>query len=189
MSTATTLMTAEEFWAMPGDGRRHELVHGEIVTMPPAGFEHGAIGGHLHGNLHAHLHNHATPDKLGIVVGADTGFIVRRDPDTVRSPDLAFVSTKLLALHGRPKEFFPVAPDLAVEIVSPHDIYVEVEEKVQEWLDAGTRVVWVVNPRRKSVTVHTPNNNPVVLKLDDTLTGDPVLPGFALPVREIFNPV
>jgi Uma2 family endonuclease len=185
MATAATLMTAEEFWAMPRDGRRHELVHGEIVTMPPAGFEHGAIGG----NLHAHLHNHVVIGSLGVVVGADTGFVVQRDPDTVRSPDIAFVGTKLLALHGKPKEFFPVAPDLAVEIVSPHDIYVEVEEKVQEWLDAGTMAVWVVNPRRKSVTVHTPNNHPVVLKLDDTLVGDPVLPGFTLPVRKIFSAV
>ena len=151
--------------------------------MPPAGFEHGAIGG----NLHAHLHNHATLGSLGGVVGADTGFIVQRDPDTVRSPDIAFVSAKLLAQHGRPKQFFPVPPDLAIEIVSPHDIYVEVEEKVQEWLDAGTLVVWVVNPRRRSVTVHVPGNNPIVLKFDDTLTSDPVLPGFALPVRRIFG--
>jgi Uma2 family endonuclease len=181
MSIATTLMTVDEFWNLPRDGNRHELVKGELVTMPPPGFEHGAI----ESKLHVRMYIHAESQQLGIVVG-ETGFILERDPDTVRAADTAFVGNAKLQKYGKPKKYFPTAPDVAVEVISPSDTYVEVDEKVEEWLNAGTQAVWVVNPRRKSVTVHVANQNPVVLKEADTLSGGTAFPGFSMLVAEIF---
>jgi len=182
MSIATTLMTADDLWNLPNDGNLHELVRGELLTMPPAGFEHGNAGT----NRLAKMHYHAGANKLGKVVGADTSFILERDPDTVCAADVAFVGNAKLQQYGVPKKYFPTAPDAAVEIISPSDIYVEVDEKEELWLKAGTQVVWVVNPRRKTATVHVAGQNPVVLKEGDTLSGDPVLPGFSMAVSDIF---
>ncbi|HZZ80124.1 MAG TPA: Uma2 family endonuclease [Gemmataceae bacterium] len=169
-------------WNLPQDGNRHELVKGELFTMPPAGFEHGNAGS----NLLARMHNHATSAKLGKVVGPDTGFILARDPDTVRAPDVGFVGNDKLNQFGIPKKYFPTAPDVAVEVVSPFDTYVEVDAKVEEWLAAGTLAVWVVNPRQRTVTVRVPGQNPVILKENDILTGNEAFPGFAMPVKEKF---
>jgi Uma2 family endonuclease len=182
MSTATTLMTADDLWKLAHDGNLHELVKGELVTMPPGGFEHGDVGT----NILVRMHNHVGANKLGKVVGPDTGFILEHDPDTVRAADVAFVGNAKLQQFGRPKKYFPTAPDAAVEVISPSDVYVEVDEKVEQWLQAGTQIVWVVNPRRKTVAVHVPGQNPVILKEADVLTGDPVLPGFSMPVTDIF---
>ena len=135
--------------------------------------------------MQVRIFNHSETFQLGTVVG-EVGFILERNPDTVRAADVAFVGKAKLQQHGIPKKYFPCAPDVAVEVISPWDIYVEVDEKVDEWLSAGTQAVWVVNPRRKSVTVHIAGQNPVVLKAGDTLIGDPALPGFSMPVSEIF---
>ncbi len=182
MSTATILMTADDLWNLPNDGSLHELVKGELLTMPPAGFEHGNAGT----NILVKMHNFVTANKLGKVVGADTGFVLERDPDTVRAADVAFVGNAKLQQHGVPQRYFPTAPDAAVEVISPSDIYLEVDEKVELWLTSGVQMVWVVNPRRKTATVHVAGQNPVVLKEGDALTGDPVLPGFSMLVSEIF---
>lgn len=181
MSTATTLLTADDFWSYPQDGNRHELVKGEVISMPPPGFEHGSVGN----KLNVRMYMHADNAKLGIVV-IETGFILERDPDTVRAADVAFVGNAKLKQHGVPKKYFPTSPDIAVEVISPSDIYLEVDEKVEEWLNAGTQAVWVVNPRRKTVTIHVAGQNPVVLKETDTLSGGTALPGFSILVSEIF---
>lgn len=182
MSIGATLMTADDLWNLPNDGNFHELVKGELITMPPAGFEHGNAGT----NILAKMHAFVSANKLGKVVGADTGFILEHDPDTVRAADVAFVGNAKLQQHGIPKKYFPTAPDAAVEVISPSDIYVEVDEKVGLWLESGAQIVWVVNPRRKTATVHVAGKNPIVLKEGETLTGDPVLPGFSMLVSEIF---
>ncbi len=181
MSTTTTFLTMDDLWNHPQDGNRHELVKGELLTMPPPGFEHGAIGS----KLQVRMYIHSETSMLGTVVG-EAGFILERDPDTVRAADVAFVGNAKLQQHGVPKKYFPTAPDVAVEVISPSDIYVDVDEKVDEWLNAGTLAVWVVNPRRRSVTIHVAGQNPVVLKDSDTLTGDAAFPGFSMPVSEIF---
>lgn len=181
MSTATLLLTADDLWNLPHDGNLHELVKGELLTMPPPGFEHGTIGS----KLHARMYFHAESLQLGTVVG-EAGFILEHDPDTVRAPDVAFVGNAKLQQFGIPKKYFPTAPDIAVEVISPSDIYVEVDEKVEQWLNAGAQAVWVLNPRRKSVTVHVAGQNPVILKGTDTLSGDVAFPGFSMPVSDIF---
>jgi len=181
MSSVTQLITAETLLNMPRDGMRHELVKGELRTMTPAGFDHGA---HVV-RLTVPLAQYVASKRLGIVVGAETGFLIRRDPDTVLAPDIAFVRQERIPPDGNPMAFFPGAPDLAVEVLSPGDKVFEVEEKVEEWLNAGTAMVWVVNPRRRTVTVYR-SGAIVVLMEKDPLDGQDVVPGFRYQIADIF---
>ena len=183
MHTTTQLLTAEDLSRLPPDGMRHELIKGELHTMPPSGFEHGVVGI----NLSTPLDQHAKGNRLGLVVGAETGFLIAQNPDTVRGCDIGFVSRERLEVVGIPSTYWRGPPDLAVEIVSPNDRVYEVDAKVQEWLDAGTRLVWVVNPRQRTVTVYKPGANPIVLTTKDELDGQDVLPGFRLLVARIFS--
>jgi Uma2 family endonuclease len=182
MNPTTALLTADDLLSLPDDGMRHELIKGELRTMPPAGFEHGVYEIKLASRLTVHVES----QQLGTVVGGDTGFIIENDPDTVRSPDIGFVSKKRIDNIGIPKKYFPGAPDLAVEIVSPSDIMNEVDEKVEMWLERGAAMVWVVNPRRKTVMVYHAQNHPTILTVDDLLDGQEVIPGFHIQVRDIF---
>lgn len=182
MATVAQSMTAEELFRMPADGMRHELVRGELITMPPAGFEHGTVTV----NIAMPLHNHVKQHQQGIIVAAETGFVIERGPDTVRAPDIGFVSKERLSRIGIPKNFFPEAPDAAVEVLSPGDTVNEVDDKVQEWLTAGCLLVWVVNPRQKVVTVYRSNAKPIILTATDYLDGGDVIPGFRMLVGEIF---
>ena len=182
MATVSQWITAEEFFSMPVDGMRHELVRGELLTMPPAGFEHGTVTV----NIAMPLHNHVKRMQQGIIVAAETGFVLKKGPDTVRAPDVGFVSRERLERIGIPKNFFPEAPDAAVEVLSPGDTVNEVDEKVQEWIAAGTKLVWVVNPRQKTVTVYRPDAKPVILTATDYLDGGDVIPGFRILVSDIF---
>lgn len=181
MSTLTR-MTADELWQLPQDGMRHELVRGQLTTMPPAGFEHGAVGF----NLALPLGQHVKAHNLGLIVAAETGFFLAKGPDTVRAPDIAFVRRERVEATGLPKRYWPGAPDLAVEVVSPQDTVYDVDDKVQEWLDGGAALVWVVNPRRRNVTVYRPGVAPVILSGDDRLEGGEVIGGFAIRVADIF---
>lgn len=126
--------------------------------------------------------------RLGVVLGAETGYILKRNPDTVRAPDASFVSTETLNRVGRPaRGFFPGAPDLAVEVLSPDDRPAYVDEKTRDWFSAGTQVVWNVNPRQKTITVyHTPEDYQVLTEAD-ILDGSPVLPGFQCPLKDVFD--
>jgi Uma2 family endonuclease len=181
MSTEVRLMTAEDLERLPNDHMRHELVRGELRTMPLAVSEHGI----LVIRLSIPLAMHVNANQLGRVFAPGTGFRITADPDTVRAPDVAFVRKERTPPTGIPKSYWPGAPDLAVEIVSPKDTYEEVEEKVQEWLDAGTSVVWVVSPKRRTVTVHRSAKDVVPLTEKDELDGGTLLPGFRCRVSEI----
>jgi Uma2 family endonuclease len=183
MSTTSTLVTADELFKLPDDGFRYELVRGEIRRMPPAGSEHGAVIMHLGGPLYQFVKGH----DLGVVFGAETGFKIASDPDTVRAPDLAFVRRERIPEGGIPKQFWPGAPDLAVEVISPSDTYTEVEEKVNDWLAAGTRLVLVLNPRTRTATVYTSLTDVMRLTESDVLDGGAVLPGFTCRVAELFT--
>lgn len=183
MTMTAKLVTADDLWNMPGNGEGHELVEGELRPMPPSGHEHSAIGVRILVRIAQFVEAHG----LGKVTGADGGYILRRNPDTVRAPNVGFVSAERLP-KGRPaQKYFPGHPDLAVEIISPGDVHADVDEKVKEFLDAGTRLVWVVNPRRKSVTVFRGDNSITALRSTDTLSGEAVLPGFSMVVSEIFT--
>jgi Uma2 family endonuclease len=117
---------------------------------------------------------------------AETGFRLSSDPDTVRAPDVAFVSRARIETIGEVEGFWPEAPDLAVEVVSPGDSYSDVEEKIFAWLDAGTKMVVVINPRQPSATAYKSPTDIIALAETDVLTGGDVVPGFELVVREIF---
>jgi Uma2 family endonuclease len=182
MSTRTQLVTAEELLRMPEDGHRYELVNGELRKIPPTGHVHGRFAATLTGSLVRHV----TANRLGAVYAAETGFILRRNPDTVRAPDVAFICQERVEEVGDAAGYWPGAPDLAVEVISPSDTYTEVEEKVFEWLDAGTLMLLVVNPRMPSVTVYRSLTDISVLTQNDTLHGGDVVPGWTMPVKDIF---
>lgn len=186
MSTVSPkLMTAEELLLLPtGKGQRYELVDGELITMAPAGFEHGDIAGGLHG----FLHHFVWTNKLGTVVAAETGFIIRRNPDTVRAPDTAFLSNERIQQYGRPQRgYYPCAPDLVVEVRSPDESQDDVETKTREWFEGGAKLVWVVNPRRKTVVVYQSPADSRELSLGDSLDGGQLLRGFLCPLADIFS--
>ena len=133
------------------------------------------------------LWNVVRASKLVNVYAAGTGFKLARDPDTVRAPDAAFISQKRLDEASPVQGYWPGAPDLAVEVISPNDLYTEVSDKVAEWLEAGSKMVVVVNPRRQQVVVHAPDADVKVLGVDDTLDGGEVVPGWQLPIKELFE--
>jgi len=182
VSTKTQLVTADELFAMPKDGFRYELVKGELRKMSPAGLEHGAVIFNLTSLLGPHLRAH----RLGQGFGAETGFKIFSNPDTVRAPDIAFVRRGRIPETGLPKDFWAAAPDLAVEVLSPGDAAREVDEKVEDCLAAGVLAVWVVNPKRRTVTIHRAQGDVFTLAEGDELDGGEVVPGFRCKVSEIF---
>lgn len=151
--------------------------------VAPAGGGHGEIAS----TVCLLLATHVKARRLGKVVTAEAGFIIARNPDTVRAPDVAFIATKHVPVGGLPVGFIPFAPDIAVEVLSPSDAQLDVEEKIAQWLDAGTGLVWIVNPRGKTVTVHKAGRDPRVLRGNDTLSGEDVCPGFSTKVSELFE--
>ena len=181
MALTQKLMTADELLRLPDDGQRHELVAGELRTMPPSGAEHGGLAAHVTVVLGQHVRAHG----LGRVLAAETGFLLTTNPDTVRAPDVAFISWARATAPPVP-DYQPGPPDLAVEVVSPDDLYTEVEEKVAMWLEHGTQMVIVINPRRRTVAVHRSPTQIRYLTVADTLDGEDVVPGWALPVRDLF---
>lgn len=182
MTTTERLMTADELLRRPDDGFRYALVDGELRRMSPASYQHGRLAMNIASSLAHYVQQH----RLGTVVAAETGFLVARNPDTVLAPDAAFVRRERVEAVGDGVGYWPGAPDLAVEIVSRHDLYTEVEEKVGAWLAAGTRLVIVVNPRQRRVTVYRSLHDIAILTEDDTLDGGEVVPGWRMPVRELF---
>ena len=182
MSTSTNFVTAEQLYLMPRDGVRRELVRGELHTMTPAGYRHGVVIM----RLAAKLDQHVVANRLGVVSGAETGFVLTRDPDTVRGADIGFVSQSRIEEGGIPESFYPGTPDLAVEVISPSDRAGEVDAKARDWLSHGVRLLWIIDPRSRTVAVHRPSEPVKTLTEDDTLDGEDVVQGFRCPVRDIF---
>jgi Uma2 family endonuclease len=183
MSTVS-LVTADELLALAtGMGKRYELVAGELRVMSPSGWRHGQIVS----NLHSLLGPHIRANRLGRGFGAETGFRLARDPDTVRAPDFAFISSSRLPSTAPTEAFWPGPPDLAVEVLSPSDRTGEVDEKIEAWLDAGCRSVWIIDPGLETVTIYASRTEVTVLTVGDTLQGDPVVPGFSCRVDELFQ--
>lgn len=181
MAIRDKLLTADELWHLPDDGHRHELVRGELRTMAPPGEEYGW----LMMNLGVPLSQHVRARRLGRVYG-DLGCKLESAPDTVRAPDVAFIAQDRLAGPPAPG-YWPGAPDLVVEVISPNDRYSEVDDKVGAWLAHGARMVLVVNPRWRTVLVHRLGVPPRLLSEQDAIDGEDVVPGWQLPVREIFT--
>jgi Uma2 family endonuclease len=174
-------LTIEAFERLPDDGCRMDLVRGQVVREPLAGFQHGRIAG----RIIRILGNFVEERGLGIVVGSETGFILVDEPPTVRAPDVAFVAAGRLL--DEPLGFAPFAPDLAVEIVSPSNTIAEIQAKVLDYLAAGTRMVWIVEPRLRSVTLYRSREDIRLLTGDAEIDGADVLPGLRLALSALFG--
>jgi Uma2 family endonuclease len=177
----TKLMTAEELERMPEDEYRYDLIRGVLKRMSPTGFRHLKVSGTL---IWA-LNDYVIPLGLG-VVGGEGGFVLELDPDTVLAPDVAFVRTDRLPAEEEADRFARLAPDLAVEVVSPSDTGPEVDEKVGLYLGAGVPLVWVVDPRRQTVRVWKADGTDRLLTADHELDGGAVLPGLRVPIARLF---
>lgn len=183
------LLTVEEFEELPaaydehGNELAYELVDGQLVAVTPPAPEHGIVALRLGARLLAFVEAHA----LGWV-WVEGGVVLRRAPDTVRGPDVAYVRSDRLGSRSEARQFFAGAPDLAAEVVSPSDRATEVFTKVQEYLAAGTRLVWVLEPTTRSVTAYTPGGAAHLHLPGAALDGGDVLPGFTVPVAELFDP-
>ena len=183
---AEELLTAEQYALMANPpGMRTELVRGRVVTMPPAKTGHGRRGARIDRALSAF----AIANDLGDTTG-EGGYLLTRDPDTIRAPDAAFLSKERIPPAGIPDEdYIEGAPDLAVEVISPDDTESAVAEKVATYLAAGAQRVWEVRPRLKTVTVHRPDREPVTLGVDGTLRSEDAgfsVEGFTLAVAAVF---
>jgi Uma2 family endonuclease len=150
------------------------------VSEPP-GWGHGEVSVIIGARLLAYVE----PRRLGSVTG-EAGYVLARGPDTVRGPDVTFVSAHRRPAREVAHRYYEGAPDLAVEVLSPDDRASEVAEKVDEYFGAGARLVWVVNPKTRSATVHTPDGIARLLRETDTIDGGDVIPGFTCPVAELF---
>ena len=185
MTVTHRSITAGELLQMPEDGMRRELGEGKVRDMVPAGYMRGRIAM----NVATALNQYVRQNDLGAVLAAETGFKIASNPDTVRAPDAAFVRRERVEGVGEVEGYWPGAPDLAVEVVSPNDSYAGVEEKAAAWLvAAGTRAVVVVEPRTRTVTVRSSRRTEIrVLTEGDVLDAGEVVPGWELFVAEIFG--
>jgi Uma2 family endonuclease len=180
--SAPPITTADELLHMPDDGVRHELVRGELRELTKPGFEHGRVAATI-GML---LAVHARQTGGGVTVAAETGFLLARDPDTVRAPDAAFISKKRADEVGRTVKFWPGAPDLAVEVVSPSDTFHEVQDKALEWLAAGATAVLVLDPAKQTAALYRGKGDAHVHNTEETLDLSDAVPGFSVAVAELF---
>lgn len=182
MSTATNRTTASQLAAMKDDGQRYELVEGELRMMSPAGGLHGWIALRLGRLLGAHVDENG----LGAVFAAETGFLIASNPDTVRAPDVAFVSSSQLSKLDGIDGYLPISPDLVVEVVSPNDSSTDVEAKAEMWIEAGTRMVLVVDPSNRSIRVYRDKHSIEVLHIGDELDAGDIVNSWALKVADAF---
>jgi Uma2 family endonuclease len=181
MSTVVEkVWTEEELMALPDDGRKYELVNGEIVTSN-AGIEHEFIGIRLSNPLWDFVREH----RLGIVCGSSAGYWMKSG--NLRLPDVSFIAKeRLQGLRYAPKKFFQGAPDLVVEILSPSDTVESLHEKIVEYFESGTRLLWVLNPEEQTVLVYHSPQPDRLLRPGDFLDGETIIPGFSMPVGELF---
>jgi len=176
-------LSAEDLAALPDDGSKHELQAGLLVSEPAPGARHGYCAARVCVLLGTHVH----AIGLGAVFGNDTGYLLARSPDTVRGPDVSFVARERLGTTALPIGPFPGAPDLAVEVLSPSNSPAAIRGKVADYLAAGTRLVWVVEPETRTVTIYRSLLAPRTLAERETLDGEEVVPGFRVAVTELFE--
>jgi Uma2 family endonuclease len=180
--TNQLIHNAEQLFAMPNDGNRYELVKGVLVMMSPAGSEHGWIAARILNRLATHVEG----SNLGRVYAAETGFKIGSSPDTVRAPDVCFVSHERLATVESTRSYLPLAPDLVVEVVSPNDTSSEIEAKAEEWLEAGTDIVLVADPSNQTIRVYQEGSRILLLRAGDTFEAGKVCGNWKLSVSDAF---
>lgn len=177
------VLTTEELLRLPRGHARFELVAGELRVMEPGGAEHGRVAARAGLALGKHVLDH----DLGETFGAETGFLIATDPDTVRAPDAAFLSRERVDRFGRVTGYWPEAPDLAIEVVSPGDSYTKVQEKALMWLEAGCRLVLLLEPGSATAIAYRRPGEGQALLRDDVVDCSDVVPGFAPRVAELLG--
>ncbi len=181
MDTLKRTYTAQDLLSLQNDGDRYELIQGELIPLSPSGEQHGAIVATLTVLLGHFILTH----KLGRPYGAETGFLVSTEPDTVRAPDFAFIRAE--RLQGSPGTGYRHGtPDLAAEVISPGDTYSGMTEKALLWLDAGAQEVWLLDPRKRTVSVYLAKDWIRLLTAEDNLSSD-LFPGWQMAVGELFS--
>lgn len=180
--STSSLLTATDLERMSFPDKQVELIRGQLVVREPPGTWHGAIAA----NLAHYLNDFVRRESLGMVFAQDTGFKIASDPDTVRAPDVAFVGRERVGLIGR-LGYAALAPDLLAEVLSPDDKPAEVLAKVADWLAAGTKLVWVIDPERREGRVYRQDGSLSVLQESDSLDGEGVLPGFRCPMKSVLS--
>jgi Uma2 family endonuclease len=175
------LYTVDDLRELSSDNERLELDEGTIIEMSPTGDAHGLVAM----ALGAMLYNFIDANPIGEVVAAETGFILETDPDTVRGADVAFISKeRWTPMTG---DYYPIAPDFAAEVVSPNDRAGRIRRKVDQYMKAGTRLVWIVYPESRLIDEYQPGQPMRSYNQEDTISGGDVLPGFSIPVRDVFK--
>jgi Uma2 family endonuclease len=174
--------TAEDLLCLSAQEERFELIRGELREMAPPGGEHGL---RTH-KLARYAGNFIEEQELGVDFAAETGFLIAQNPDTVKAPDWAFLAKERLS-GPIPRKYVPLVPDIVLETRSPNDTAQEVAQKVAEWLEAGVKIVWELDPMAQVLTVHRADREPLALQRSDTLYGEEVLPGFELWLEKIFR--
>ena len=178
----TKLLTADDLMELYGKGVKGELIRGVLVKKVSTFGKHGEVVM----RFGIGLGNHVLTGRLGRIFGSDTGVRLERNPDTVREPDVGFISAERMPLEIEANSYYEAVPELVVEVSSPSDTRREVREKAQMWLSFGVLLVWVAHPDNRTVDVYRPDAPVITLTEDDILDGDPVLPDFTLPVRQVF---
>lgn len=177
-----TLMTAEELERLIIPGKVTELIRGRLMVREPPSTLHGRVSA----RLAYYLGTFVYPSKLGEIFAQDTGFKIESGPDTVRAPDVAFLARERTA-DVPPRGYAPFAPDLLAEVRSPNDRTGELLAKVAAWLSAGARLVWVIDPERRTATVYRPDGTITLIAEDGSLSGEDVLPGFTCALAEVIG--
>jgi len=177
-------ITAQDLWRLGEGDVRRELVNGEVKEMAPVEGVHGLITGRMFDRLGGYLKQHGG----GEVLVGDVGFVLNlpADPERVRAPDVAFVSVQRLPGGRLPEGFLVGAPDSAVEVLSPTDNPVDIQQKVRDYLEGGARLVWIIAPQAKAVTVYRADGWARLLREHESLQGEDVLPGLTIPLAELF---
>ena len=181
--TKTSLLTADDLLRLHGEGVRGELIRGVLCKSMAAGVDHGKYVM----NLAVALGSFIKARRLGSLIGSDSGVWLGRDPDTVREPDIAFISSDRVSLGVSVPGYSEVVPDLVVEIASPSDSRRSVNDKARMWHSSGVRLVWAAYPDTRSVDVHLEDGSIMTLNENDALDGGDVLPGFTCPVSDMFE--
>ena len=176
---ASKVFTADDLLTMSGD---YELIRGELREVSPASAEPTMVAFNFGAPLHAFVGRH----KLGRITGADGGFELFPDRQSVVAPDVGFIRRERIPAKFDYQHFVPVPPDAALEVMSPSDSFPEVMEKINLYLEAGVPLVWLAIPKRRVIVVYRPGRAPRTLTENDEIDGEDVIPGFRMPVREVF---
>lgn len=181
--TGPTAATADQLFSLAADGYRYELIAGEIKMMSPAGGQHGRVASQIAYLLKRHVDTH----HLGVVYAAETGFLIQTNPDTVLAPDAAFVSTARHRTLEDETGYLPLAPDLAVEVISPNDRFSRVEAKALTWLDAGTKLVLLIDPAEQTIHAYRSRKRIDIYHPEETVDCSDAVRGWQLTGKDVFE--